>query len=100
MTRDILNQNFENYKRQRIISLVPSITETLFDLGMGDQVIGVTRYCIYPNDAQKKLKVGGTKSPKLETIKNLKPDLILINQEENRVDDYNQLQQIASIVSR
>lgn len=95
MIRDRFNQNFEEYQRQRIISLVPSITETLFDLGLGNQIIGVTRYCIYPIEAQQKHKIGGTKSPKLEFIKNLKPDLIFVNEEENTIDDFEQLRQIA-----
>ncbi|MGE5221583.1 MAG: helical backbone metal receptor [Omnitrophica WOR_2 bacterium] len=69
---------------RRVVSLVPSMTESLFDLGFGDSVVGVTDYCIYPENAVKKLpKVGGPKNPRLDEILSLKPDLILANQEEN-----------------
>ena len=62
---------------QRIISLAPSHTEILFALGLSDRVIGVTRYCNYPEEAKEKEKVGGFADPDLEKIIALKPDLIL-----------------------
>lgn len=62
---------------QRIISLAPSNTEILFALGLGDRVIGVTRYCNYPEEAKQKEKIGGFADPDLEKIIALKPDLIL-----------------------
>jgi iron complex transport system substrate-binding protein len=69
---------------RRIVSLVPSLTESLFDLGAGDRLVGITDYCRPPKDEEKRLKrVGGTKSPAHETIVGLKPDLILANKEEN-----------------
>ena len=69
----------------RIVSLVPSITETLFDLGVGDQVVGVTRYCTEPEPSLRSVpRVGGTKNPDLEKIATLRPDLVLVNGEENR----------------
>ena len=68
---------------QRIISLVPSQTELLFDLGLNDRIIGVTKYCIHPPEAQQKTRVGGTKTLSIDRILALKPDLILGNIEEN-----------------
>jgi ABC-type Fe3+-hydroxamate transport system substrate-binding protein len=69
---------------QRIVSLVPSLTESIFDLGAGDRLVGVTDYCRPPETEQPPLqRVGGTKSPDVETIALLKPDLILANKEEN-----------------
>ncbi|MFC6997776.1 helical backbone metal receptor [Rufibacter roseus] len=69
---------------QRIVSLVPSQTELLFHLGLGEKVVGVTKFCIHPKEQTKnKTKVGGTKNFKFDVIKELKPDLIIGNKEEN-----------------
>ncbi len=62
---------------QRIISLAPNITEILFALGLGDKVVGVTRFCDYPPQAAEKEKVGGMVDPNLERIQALQPDLII-----------------------
>jgi iron complex transport system substrate-binding protein len=62
---------------QRIVSLAPSNTEILFALGLGDRVVGVTRYCNYPEEAQNKEEVGGFATADLEKIIALEPDLIL-----------------------
>jgi len=62
---------------QRIISLAPNITEILFTLGLGEKVIGVTRYCDFPEDTMKKEKIGGMVDPNLEKIIALKADLII-----------------------
>ncbi len=62
---------------QRIISLAPNITETLFALGLGEKVIGITRYCDFPEEAMKKEKIGGMVDPNLEKIIALKADLII-----------------------
>lgn len=62
---------------QRIISLAPSLTEILFALGLGNQVVGVTDFCDYPEEAQRKPKVGGYVSPSLEAIIALRPQLVL-----------------------
>ncbi|TXF77656.1 ABC transporter substrate-binding protein [Chryseobacterium sp.] len=69
----------------KIISLVPSITETLFDFGLTDsEVVGRTKFCIHPEDSVKKVTViGGTKNLNIEKIRSLKPDLIIANKEEN-----------------
>src|SRR5581483_2364976 len=62
---------------QRIVSLAPSITETLFALGLGDRVVGVTSYCDYPPEATAKEKVGDTLRPSIEKIVALRPDLVV-----------------------
>ncbi|MCM2317583.1 MAG: helical backbone metal receptor [Thermoanaerobaculia bacterium] len=66
----------------RVVSLVPSITETLFDLGAGDSVVGVTDWCIFP-EALSARRVGGTKNPRVDEIRALRPDLVHMNLEEN-----------------
>ena len=69
---------------KRIVSLVPSQTELLFYLGLGDQVVGRTKFCIHPADQVKVVtKVGGTKQYHLDKIAELQPDLIIGNKEEN-----------------
>lgn len=69
---------------QRIISLVPSLTELLFDLGMENEVIGITKFCIHPTHWFKnKTRIGGTKDIKLDKIQELYPNFILASKEEN-----------------
>jgi iron complex transport system substrate-binding protein len=60
----------------RIVSLAPNLTETLFALGLGDRVVGDTDFCDYPAEAKNKEHVGGTDSPNLEKIVQLRPDLV------------------------
>lgn len=75
-----------NCKRvpKRIISLVPSQTELLYDLGLEDSIVGVTKFCVHPKRAIKdKTIVGGTKDVKYDLVKSLNPDIILCNKEEN-----------------
>src|SRR6476469_8641057 len=68
----------------KIVSLVPSITELLVDLNLGDQLTGVTRFCIHPASLQRnKIVVGGTKNVHLERIRAIQPDLVIANREEN-----------------
>jgi ABC-type Fe3+-hydroxamate transport system substrate-binding protein len=84
---------------QRVVSLVPSMTETLFDLGIGERVIAVTDYCTRPADKLINLpKVGGTKNPNIEQIIALQPDMVLMNREENRLQDYEALQAAGIVV--
>jgi len=72
----------------RIISLVPSLSELIVDLGLTDKLIGRTRFCIHPKESVSNIPViGGTKNPDIEKIKSLKPDLIIANKEENRKED-------------
>src|SRR5438128_6720901 len=69
---------------RRIVSLIPSITETLFALGLGDAVIGCTVYCTQPPEGvAAKTRIGGEKNPKLDLIRELAPDLVVANVEEN-----------------
>ncbi len=69
---------------QRIISLVPSQTELLYDLGLGDRVVGITKFCIHPkNWRSEKTIVGGTKQYHFDRVEALQPDLIIGNKEEN-----------------
>lgn len=77
---------------QRIISLSPSITETLFALGLGESVVAVTDYCDFPVDVNKLPKVGGFISPNLEAILALQPDLVILLAKQQRVVE--QLQQL------
>ncbi|WP_110833748.1 ABC transporter substrate-binding protein [Pedobacter nutrimenti] len=73
-----------NWPPKRIISLVPSQTELLFDLGLDKEVIGITKFCIHPDHQFKtKQKIGGTKKLNIELIRELKPDLLIGNKEEN-----------------
>jgi ABC-type Fe3+-hydroxamate transport system substrate-binding protein len=69
---------------RRIISLVPSQTELLFDLGLNEEIVGITRFCIHPAEkCARKIKIGGTKRFDFDLIGKLKPDLIIGNREEN-----------------
>lgn len=76
----------------RIVSLAPSLTETVYALGIQDRLAGDTDYCDYPPDAQKKPKVGGALNPSLEEIAALHPDLVLVTKGLNRLDTVNALQ--------
>jgi len=68
----------------RIVSLVPSQTEFLFDIGLDKEIVGVTRFCIHPVEkVNSKAKIGGTKKFDIEKIKSLQPDVIIGNKEEN-----------------
>ncbi|MDG2308411.1 MAG: helical backbone metal receptor [Candidatus Binatia bacterium] len=78
----------------RIVSLVPSVTETLFALGLGHRVVGVTDWCIHPAEALRSLpRVKGTKNPDLAAIAALEPDLVIANLEENREVDVRRLRE-------
>jgi iron complex transport system substrate-binding protein len=76
---------------QRVVSLAPSITESLFAVGAGDRVAGVTDYCNHPESARTKPRVGGMLSPNLEAIAALNPDLILLSMEGNQREDFGAL---------
>lgn len=72
----------------RIVSLCPSLTELVFDLGAGEELVGRTKFCVHPAKRVDRVeKVGGTKNPKVARIIELDPDLVLMNEEENRVED-------------
>lgn len=72
----------------RIVSLAPSITETLFALGLGDHVAGVTRFCTYPPEAAEKPSIGGYLDPNYETMAKLKPGLALLLPEHDGITSY------------
>jgi ABC-type Fe3+-hydroxamate transport system substrate-binding protein len=77
----------------RIVSLVPSLTEALFSLGLGHRVVGVTEWCVHPADGVAPLpKLGGTKNPDLKALVALAPDLVIANHEENRRQDVEKLE--------
>jgi ABC-type Fe3+-hydroxamate transport system substrate-binding protein len=81
--KDILGRTF-NFATppSRVVSLVPSLTETLFDLGAGDDVVGITDFCIFPEWIERP-RVGGTKNPRIDEIRALSPDVVYMNLEEN-----------------
>mgnify|MGYP003582701558 CR=1 FL=1 len=93
-TDQIGNEISINYPPKSIVSLVPSQTELLFDLGLDAEVVGLTKFCIHPIEKfAAKAKVGGTKKLLIEKIRDLKPDLIIGNKEENSKADIELLQQ-------
>ena len=72
----------------KIVSLVPSYSKLLVDMGLRDSLIAVTKFCVDPADLYRTaMTVGGTKDPELKTILDLEPDVVLVNTEENRVED-------------
>lgn len=76
----------------RIVSLVPSLTELLFDLGLGERVAGRTGFCVHPREALRTVpKVGGTKDVKLERVRELAPTHVLVNMDENRRETVDEL---------
>ena len=83
MIRDALGRDFDfATPPRRVVSLVPSLTETLFDIGAGEAVAGITDFCIFPPNLDRP-RVGGTKNPDVEAIRALAPDLVYVNLEEN-----------------
>ena len=82
----------------RIVSLVPSQTELLVDLGLENRIVGVTKFCVHPNDIRKKATVvGGTKKVNYQKIIDLNPDFILCNKEENTLEMVEKLESIAPV---
>jgi ABC-type Fe3+-hydroxamate transport system substrate-binding protein len=80
---------------QRLVSLVPSLTEILFDFGRGAEVVGITDYCTEPDlEVAQKTRIGGTKNPDLTAILALQPDLVFAVAEENRRDDVSRLEAV------
>lgn len=83
---------------KRIVSLVPSQTELLVDLGLEDSIVGVTKFCVHPYYIKKtKTIVGGTKNVKFEKIQALQPDIIICNKEENTQEIVEQLREICPV---
>jgi ABC-type Fe3+-hydroxamate transport system substrate-binding protein len=77
---------------KRIISVVPSQTELLFHLGLDDEIIGITKFCIHPSEKVRHItKIGGTKQLNMQLIHDLQPDLIIANKEENEQSQIEEL---------
>ena len=78
----------------KIVSLVPSYTKLLCDIGLKQSLVGVTNFCVDPVDLHRSAeRIGGTKDPDLESILSLKPDVVFVNSEENRAQDIATLKQ-------
>ena len=87
-----------NNSAHRIVSLVPSQTELLYDLGLNDEVVGITKFCIHPNHwFRNKTRIGGTKDVKFDRVKALSPTLIIANKEENVKEQVEALAAIAPV---
>jgi ABC-type Fe3+-hydroxamate transport system substrate-binding protein len=83
----------------RIVSLVPSLTEYLWALGLTEEVVGITKFCVHPKDwYENKTRVGGTKQLNISKIKQLEPELIIANKEENTKEAIEQLQKEFEVV--
>lgn len=79
----------------RVVSLVPSITESIIELGIGDHLVGITDFCPDPTgESDRTVAVGGTRSPDIEAISALKPELVLANQEENSLETIEELERL------
>ena len=82
----------------RIVSLVPSQTELLYDLGLENRIIGITKFCVHPYHLKPtKVIIGGTKQVNFDKITALAPDIIIANKEENTEEMVNQLRKIAPV---
>ncbi len=97
--RDQLGRKIELQKiPKRIISLVPSQTELLVDLGLENSIVGITHYCVHPAYLKEtKVSVGGTKKVNLRKVKELEPDIILCNKEENTKEMVEALEKVAPV---
>lgn len=85
-------------KQPGIVSLVPSLTELLIDLGLKDHLRGRTRFCVEPTGKVSDIPIlGGTKNPDIEYIKQLKPDLVIANKEENRKQDIEAMESVCDV---
>jgi ABC-type Fe3+-hydroxamate transport system substrate-binding protein len=83
---------------KRIVSLVPSQTELLYDLGLEDSIVGLTKFCVHPFHLKStKTIIGGTKQVKVDKIKALQPDIIIVNKEENTLEIVESLQDICPV---
>jgi ABC-type Fe3+-hydroxamate transport system substrate-binding protein len=98
LIRDALGRPHRiDHPPQRVVSLVPSVTETLFDLGVGSALAGATDYCIFPGAARALPRVGGTKNPRIDRIRQLAPDLVHMNLEENLERHAREIEQFAPV---
>lgn len=97
--KDPLGTSFElETAPTRIVSLVPSLTETLYDLGLEDRIVGITKFCVHPIHFKFTKKIiGGTKKVHFEKIKLLQPDFIIANKEENTEEMVMNLRKICPV---
>ncbi|WP_376777138.1 ABC transporter substrate-binding protein [Flavobacterium covae] len=97
-TDQIGNQHNLETTPKRIVSLVPSQTELLYDLGLENKIVGITKFCVHPfHFKSTKTIVGGTKNIKFDKIKELKPDIIICNKEENTQEIVQELSSICPV---
>lgn len=97
-TDQLGNQHTFGQTPKRIVSLVPSQTELLYDLGLEDSIVGITKFCVHPFHLKAtKAIVGGTKQVKIDKIKALQPDIIIANKEENTLEIVESLQDICPV---
>ena len=97
-TDQLGNQHTFETSPKRIISLVPSQTELLFDLGLEESIVGITKFCVHPYHLKStKTIVGGTKKVNYEKIKALKPDIVICNKEENTLEIVEELRKIVTV---
>jgi iron complex transport system substrate-binding protein len=99
LVSDQLNRTLTFQKPpERIISLVPSQTELLVDLGLKSKLVGITKFCVHPEELQKDVAVvGGTKTLHYDKVKALKPDIIICNKEENTAEIVEECGKIAPV---
>src|SRR6516225_5035717 len=86
------------HRPERIVSLVPSWTETLFAFGLKERIVGITRFCIAPAETAAVAKVGGTKNANISASAELAPDLVIANAEENRREHIEHLRNLGIAV--
>lgn len=97
LVHDVLGHLFDfTSPPRRVVSLVPSMTESLFELGVGESVVGITDWCIFPPGLTLP-RVGGTKNPHVEAIRALAPDLVYVNVEENLKRHADAIAEFASV---
>ncbi|MDC8006206.1 helical backbone metal receptor [Aureisphaera galaxeae] len=97
--KDQLNRTLQfSETPKRIVSLVPSQTELLVHLGLRDRIVGVTKFCVHPEELRKEVKVvGGTKNVHFHKIADLQPDIIICNKEENTQEIVEKCEEIAPV---
>jgi len=96
---DQIGQNHTfNSVPNRIVSLVPSITEFLYDLGLKDRLVGCTKFCLHPVGLKQSItQIGGTKKVNIDRIKELGPDIIIANKEENTKEDVEKIKEVCPV---
>ena len=99
IVRDDLNRELSiPFQPERIVSCVPSLSEFIWDLGLTDELLGVTKFCVHPkNLIQVKKVIGGTKQLKIDKIQSLKPDLVIANKEENVKSEIEEISQFCPV---